>query len=746
MGMLCPVFSAFASSKYDNMYSQVGEILVLFVVLLLLFISVLVHLISKYKRSMNKKQFFSFQRLKPYLIILGMLAISILAVNLITEKPEFQNAQEKIDYGKRHGYDQYVEEGYKELINIYVDPTFDQKYLKQTYKNVGDVSTNLSHHEGFVQAHFDNHKYIVETGYLIIDYNKMKDVNPDIGNFGQAMIFYNYFDRYEGYPEKIDQAAESIDAVKLQIPLVNYYKGLIHSRRGERKLAIKYYEQEIKLKGKVREAYKQLINLQYSTGNLAWVNATFDNPETNAYFSFGLKEKILYERNDYGGLSLLYFNWMKGNANIIGFMAALLITLVWVWYLIKLDFFRRIQVTKLVVAFGLSVICVPILFFVSNFVNYTLGFTLTGGFFNDLLYCIVGIGLMEEIVKAIPFVIVIALFGKNMKQPYDYLIVACVSGLGFAFVENFGKYYTEVNADLIHSRALVTVFSHMFDSALLAYGVVLAKFKLKKNVIPYFIGFLLLAAFAHGFYDFWLISDSVKGWYLVTFAVYLISIRVWSDITTSMINQSPDFDYTILDRKFKLQFQLVYGLLGILLFEYICIGFKFGDEVANDLLVMALLTGSYLILYLATSLGRLDLIKGYWKPVQVPLRISDYIIPKMINPKLFIGQRITIRSGKYNKKLAKLGPLNGEIIDRKVLIKDTNWFVVQLDEPIKMKREDIKSVLIKFYHDDANLNEHASLRVLVRMPRSNSALKPLILPKKMFNLLDWGFAMKEVTK
>ena len=70
-----------------------------------------------------------------------------------------------------------------------------------------------------------------------------------------------------------------------------------------------------------------------------------------------------------------------------------------------------------------------------DFFDYSLGFKKSGEVVNDLFYCVFGIGLIEETVKIIPFLLMLK-FSRQINESIDYVIYASVSALGFAFMEN----------------------------------------------------------------------------------------------------------------------------------------------------------------------------------------------------------------------------------------------------------------------------------------------------------------------
>jgi RsiW-degrading membrane proteinase PrsW (M82 family) len=172
----------------------------------------------------------------------------------------------------------------------------------------------------------------------------------------------------------------------------------------------------------------------------------------------------------------------------------------------------------------------------TDFDNLIVDFKLNGSLINDFFYSIIGIGCIEEFVKIIPLLVMMR-FTNAVNEPYDYIKYASLSALGFAFVENL-IYFHESNLHIIHGRALTAVVSHMFNSSIIAYGMILNKYKRHENPYLNFIFFFALAAIAHGFYDFWLINKSASALRILTVLFILSSMYMWNSFKNNALNHS----------------------------------------------------------------------------------------------------------------------------------------------------------------------------------------------------------------
>jgi RsiW-degrading membrane proteinase PrsW (M82 family) len=291
-------------------------------------------------------------------------------------------------------------------------------------------------------------------------------------------------------------------------------------------------------------------------------------------------------------------------------------------YLRKLDIFEIEKWKHVVITVVLGMFFSFFVYPLSDFNNLILGFTINGGVINDFLYCVIGIGAIEELVKILPLLLMLK-YTKAINEPFDYIKFASLSALGFAFVENL-MYFDESSLHIIHGRALTAVVFHMFASSIIGYGLMLNRYKRYRNPWLNFLAFFALASLAHGFYDFWLINEAVRDFSFITFIFLLLCLSVWNYFQQDALSHSEFFDEAKSIDRGKLQDYLLYSLAGVLLFEYVALVLKFGPGLANAGLESSLYSGTYLIVFLSLSLSNVKIIRGKWAPVR-PLRKTDHI-------------------------------------------------------------------------------------------------------------------------
>lgn len=326
--------------------------------------------------------------------------------------------------------------------------------------------------------------------------------------------------------------------------------------------------------------------------------------------------------NDYIPVSYTISNELQLSLSII---IALLISGVWLMYVRKIDIYEREKWRYVISVFVMGAFSTE-LALVGYRALTVMGIALNSQIINDLLYCIFAIGGLEEIVKIIPFLLLLK-FTNATNEPYDYILYPSISALGFAFVENI--YYID-NSSLynIGGRALYSTVAHMVFSSIIGYGMLLSKYRSGDiGSVKNFFTFFGLAILAHGFYDFWLINYYVSSLSFLTTLFFLITIHIWFILKNNAINISTFYDPKVVLNNDRLKWYLVISLSSLLMLGYIVVTIVHGLSSGNEYLTNAWLAYGYLVLYLTLSFSRYRIIKGHIGKLTIPM---DFFIPKPI--------------------------------------------------------------------------------------------------------------------
>ncbi|HTL81292.1 MAG TPA: PrsW family glutamic-type intramembrane protease, partial [Bacteroidia bacterium] len=317
--------------------------------------------------------------------------------------------------------------------------------------------------------------------------------------------------------------------------------------------------------------------------------------------------------------------------------------------------------------------------------HYIFHFDTNGQVGNDMLYSFFGIGFIEELVKLIPFLIILH-FTNIIRKPIDYLLIASAAGLGFAFFENL-LYISQYGLDVIHARALTASVSHMASSAIAAYGFVLVKYRYPKKwwIIPLFF---VAAAGAHGFYDFWLLNEKVRSFSIFTLFFFLSEILVYVSFINNALNHSAPENYKQSD--IVLNTQRLASFIGgslVLVFalEYVANCFVYGTQIGNSTLMGSFLSGGYLVFFLAVRLSNIDIIPGEWGRIE----FFEGLLPselmssrKRAGYNSVVGKKFILRSDVSTGNFAQQLPLAGTMTKRLTIQEDSGWFEFQPEVPV----------------------------------------------------------------
>jgi len=139
-----------------------------------------------------------------------------------------------------------------------------------------------------------------------------------------------------------------------------------------------------------------------------------------------------------------------------------------------------------------------------------------------LAYSVLAIGVIEELAKLLPFLLVVIHF-KEFDEPIDGIIYASFIALGFSAVENY--YYLQYVSDLeALARGFAGPVVHMVFASIWGYYIGRA-YLCKKPLLGTIAGALALTAVLHGIYDFAVIAS--PGMALPATALLIVLIWIW---------------------------------------------------------------------------------------------------------------------------------------------------------------------------------------------------------------------------
>lgn len=629
------------------------------------------------------------------------------------------------------------------FVNLFFDwPAQDQvvpakKTLEDFETMRSDNIKNIDFHYSYLQEYFKRRHSAEKDDDLKRFYSNIA-VDPsttDYGHFGLGLIYLE--------ASRIDSTGACLSRIQNDsLGFVNYAKAKMYRLQKNDSLYVHYLLKEAAIPSAARYiTFDELETELASTEKLELLEKIRKIPDAKYFINPHLPMKIFFLNSLFLNYYTVVWEWFVDDINLVGIVAATLILMVWITYLFRLSFFEPVKPMRIIGLLLLGMLFSFLTSLISDFLQF--GLNIWEGSesgFKLFLYTVFGIGAVEELVKIIPFLILLA-FTKEKLQPYQYLLFASVSALGFAFIENL-IYFEGDYGSIIHGRALTSAVGHMTFSSLFAYGIMTSAYN-RHGMSPTvaFMVFWFLAALIHGLYDYFLFVSLILFFILFFFMI----IRIWNTLINNAINNSENFDYNKVSRLKTLQFYLGFSLTAVLMFEYVIVGVSEGAEVANSSIIGAAFSGSFLIMFLGGKLSSLNVVKGYWAGISLSVNpFTDDVISQN-----FVGQKIRLSPYFVDRGLIDYFPqgVNGTIVRRTVLQnkeatfymkhQDPEWFIVKLHEPIPNQEFRPVQLLIKFKEAHSSLNDKSKFLVHV-------LLVPKIIPspkrmRKNFSSQGWAY-------
>ncbi len=554
----------------------------------------------------------------------------------------------------------------------------------------------------------------------------------DIGNLFLALYYIE-----NGDHENFDAAEFHLRQVKdRKLKYLNYTTGKLMMYETGTLLAEGYFEEEVRVNGYKEGAWEQLAIIYTIDENTAALEKLISSPESRDAVPEEYRYKVYFLKGDLFSFYKLRFGKMSGELNLWGILGDLLILFTWLFFLRRLSFLSPVKWKHFFLAVIIGAILAMFSWLLYEFYHHVLHFWTNGEIGNDLLFSFLGIGFIEELAKLIPFLILLR-FTNIIKRPIDYLLIASAAGLGFAFFENL-LYFSKYGLEVIHSRALTSSVSHMAASAIAAYGFVLWKFRYPKKfwIVP---AFFLLAVFAHGFYDFWLLNDKVHRLAIVTLFFFLSQILVYVSFLNNALNHSTNGITRVSNLSLNTQRLSAFiagALLLVFALEYTGTCIIYGTTIGNHTLMNAFFSGGYLIFFLSVRLSNIDIIPGQWMPIE----FFSGILPselmggsKKLNQNSVVGLTLVFALDERTKILAPQMPFSGYVRKRLRIKGFSGWFLVELEYPLRLGNTETKLIYIRSKYGSELISKEDETTVgIFARNKENEKAEPVFV--------DWALA------
>jgi RsiW-degrading membrane proteinase PrsW (M82 family) len=652
--------------------------------------------------KIHGRNFFNFGDYNFLIAALTSLIAIWIAFSISSPEPSFTDDDKQISFGEKTRQPWLV--------------------TNALWKKIAKSPKNTDYHFQLLQNHFqqedesfsppDLRAFNFEGTRIFNYYTELteKENDPVANDIGNLFLADWYIERTGHDAENAAFYLRQIKNKKQKY--VNYISGRILLYEAGPEAAEPYFLSEIELHGYKEGAWEGLATVYDMTGRNDDLKKLIYNSESKNSVPENLRYKEYFLSGDLISFYELRFSKMFGTLPLWGILGDFLILFTWLFFLQKLSFLSPIKWKHFFLAIGIGAVLAMFSWLLYEFYHYVLHFWTNGNVGNDFLFSFLGIGFIEELVKLIPFLILLRLT-NIIKKPIDYLLVASAAGLGFAFFENL-LYISQYGLEVIHSRALTASVSHMASSAIVAYGFVLAKYLYpgKIWIIPVFF---LIAALAHGFYDFWLLNNKVHSLAIVTLFFFLSEMLVYVSFLNNSLNQSADEHTKVAATNFNTQ-QLASFIAGALVLvfviEYTGTCFVYGTIIGNKTLMNAFLSGGYLIFFLSVRLSNIDIIPGEWKKIEffTGLLPSDLLRKtKKRNPNAIVGKNLTFLADESSGKVSLQLPLDGTVQRRLTVRGFGDCFEVELTKMLFVGQSETKIIYIRAKNEEEAIGEKARL-------------------------------------
>lgn len=654
----------------------------------LITILVCAFIVSTYRealfRFIQRKQLLKGSRVP--ILLLGLVIVPVLFINLFRQDPPLITPEDMMEYGDRYEYQDLYHEGIERTASANPnDPILQLEYL---------------------------HFYF--EGYLgIYSCRTAKDRYED--EHSQADMIANSFVNILCDAEQVSK--EQIAKLDTSAHGASYVKGVYYDSLDNYERSLAYLEHEIKKSPDFSFAYRAKARLLKKMDPEMYRSFLIEQAGSSHLY-YSSKNDFFFNQGLWGSyFKNIFFN-RTVNTPWFVMIIAFIVSFIWMYYLRLMDHYNREKWIHVLLVFLLGGLfthfCLPIY----DFFHHDFGFYLDGSPLNDFLYCTLVIGGGEELVKMVPWVI-FGLLSRKLKEPFDYILYASAAALGFAFIENFT--YLEDFRN-ISSRAIITSVSHMFDATIIAYAFIIVRFRMKgegifKKAAVVVIGYLL-AMLAHGFYDFWLISPSVSGWYFLTLIFFVLSLHVWFLFKQNAMNHSPFFRG---NERFNLRLQkdaLYIAVIGVVMLQYIILGFELGANYVNSFFHREMGYAGVFLFYMTSQLNKFKVARGVWHKLSfkkmIPLKRLSHIgkvlgqftlgsgysrwdevyETSQTGPDLR-GLCLRLFAPKSNRYIGSQLPVTGYCSKRMVISGEDGWYLFRLNKKVHCNDFLSDAILIK---------------------------------------------------
>jgi len=446
-----------------------------------------------------------------------------------------------------------------------------------------------------------------ESQQILSEFEKLKysedSLTQDLGYLFTAFHYVNL----DAKPGKVSYQLQNLHSK--DISYYDYVRGTneLHKNSWETIDSAEYYLlQSISKEECVHYSYRNLAILYYRFSQDEKLELLIDNPEAAPHIPEFIKRAKYF----------LEFNWIEywktrfsaefDYWHMFGVGSAFVLLMVWLYFLRKLDIYEPEKKRYILLTLLLSIVSMQLLYPLHDLLWHVFHYYQPTHPNSHFWYCVSSIGMIEELVKIIP-VLIILRFTKEINEPFDFILYSAVSALGFFFIENIGYFGESVGN--ISSRGIYCSVIHMTCSATIGYGLMLSKYRGYNKYLT-FILFFLLASLIHGFYDFWIMDWWASEYSWISDLTLVLCIWLFVFYTNNTLNNTTFFDEKVRMDSNSFMFSALLISIVILMTGYVTVSIVASNHIGMSYLKMKVSFLAFFILLITISFGNMKLRRG----------------------------------------------------------------------------------------------------------------------------------------
>jgi RsiW-degrading membrane proteinase PrsW (M82 family)/Flp pilus assembly protein TadD len=574
---------------------------------------------------MSKSQKIRSILFQPVLLVLAACVLIIAGTNSFASQSIPEDPAGRVEYYLKVGQRLEAEKAYDELLKT--DPgDLDLQYAYLT--NHAQLSSGASSAD--------------RNQVLIDSYTELASAKAteNIGNFALGYLLFQNGD-YQGALDHYLQVGEPGQKY-LNLEIGKTYLKLEQPDQAE-----SYFQREISFNGYLAQAVPALASLYIEGDQVGRLATLKSDARTAQYLGGDTQRKLALTQGDLAAYLMLVYLKPYQNLSPAAVLSALLICTIWLLYLWRVNVFHRLPVLLIPLLLVLGAASALTTFILGDGLSQLVPLEMGHGWVPDLVYSLLHIGVVEELAKILPVLLIILLtkiripnfkfrnHDSILHEPFDLVFLGSLSALGFSALEN-ALYFNHFGLGIVYYRFLFSSLMHLAMTSIICYAWARARFIRSGNQLLGVLTGFGAAALIHGLFDYFILGPAARFSILSIFVALLLG-REYYRMIRSTLNFSPTFDVQKSNSPRLTNFGLfISAALVLLTIVYLYDNFQYSTEFAAKQFPLLALLSLPSALALFTSLGKLNLIPGYLAPfIRLPSLKRRY--PVQANPVANLG-------------------------------------------------------------------------------------------------------------